>query len=152
MWPTDRYAKRLEDLDRSLIDVKAFAGRWSSKMAAGNVSSSAVMNAYASMRGVYKNLDAVKTYAASDPDFIAYIRDQKADASLNVAAEFNAVLSAIDDVVTEIQTAFPTYETGGNTYLLAQTWGNDRPVDREFTPAQTSNIQTKLDAVVAAIN
>ena len=61
------------------------------------------------------------------------------------------MLAAIDDTRAWVRASFPDSVGDGSGFLLAQTWGSNGPVDRTFTPTQTSGLQTQLDALVATV-
>lgn len=80
----------------------------------------------------------------------AYAQSQVGDPALNVAAEFSAMLTALDAVVTWVVANFPKDGTGR---LLHQTLtAAGRPVSAPFTAAQTAGLRTALDGLSASIN
>lgn len=147
-YPTSSFSIRLEDLDRRLVAIKARAEREVARMAAEATPSSRLFALHAAMKAEAAELTAARTFASSTPGFVAYVRDVKGDGTLDVGAEFLAVLSAVEAVVAAIEAGFPADASG---FLLAQTWGANGPADRTFTPAQTSGIRSQLSGVVAAI-
>lgn len=82
------------------------------------------------------------------PGIGPYAQEQLAEGTLDVAAEFVAMLAAIDTVRTWIRTNFPKDATG---YVLARTWGPDGLVDRTFPASQLGGLKTQLDALIATI-
>lgn len=80
----------------------------------------------------------------------AYAQSQIGDPTLNVATEFNGLLTALDAVVSWIIANFPKDASGR---LLHQTLtAAGRPVSAPFTAAQTAGLRTALDGLIAAIN
>lgn len=145
-YPTGMLSLTLEEVDRLATQIKSFAQRQRDVMAAGNVLSERIFDVHIRM----KKADESFAAAASVPGIVQYARDQKDDQSLDVTAEFAAMRSAVQSVVSIIETTFP--RDASDTYLLAQTWGVSGPEDREFTPAQTSSIRTQLQGVIDAIS
>ena len=134
----------LERIDNLATQTKNFATRRQQQMAAGNVGSSLIFDVHINMKRAAADLTA----AASVSGIVQYAKDQKNDQNLDVVAEFNAMITAINAVVTAIESTFP--DSGG--FLLAQTWGTNGPEDRQFAPASTAGIRTQLQGVIDAIN
>lgn len=144
-YPTGTLSRVLEDIDRDMIALKAFCQRHKDRMAAGNVPATAILD---DLYIHLKRSHAALTTAASVPGLADFARAQKNDEELDVVAEFQAVLTTVAAVASWITTNFPK---DGNGYLLARTLGDDGPVDRQFTPAQTATLRTALDALIATI-
>lgn len=92
--------------------------------------------------------------SASTTGIVAYARDQIADPAIDVVAEFNSMIAALDGVVSWIITNFPR-DTVSGTFLLARTFAVDnsgRTQDRQFTTAQLAGLRTALDSLIAAID
>lgn len=145
-YPTDSLSRVLEDIDRRMIGLKELAVRRKAEMAAGNVGSMAIVqDLFPSLR---KHRAALVTAAATQ-GIGAYAQQIKNNGTLDVVEEFNAVITAIDNVLNWISANFPKDASG---FLLAQTLGAEGPVDRQFTPAQTAGLRTQLDTIISAIN
>lgn len=143
-YPTGLLSLTLENIDRQLIALKLYAQQHRNAAAAGNVESSRVL-------GLHKNLRrerAALSAAASTPGLAQFARDQKSNQSLDVVAEFNAVMAAIDGTISWVETNFPK-DAGG--FLLAQTITAGEVTDRMFTPAQTAGLRTQLDTLISTI-
>lgn len=138
-------AQTLDAVDRLALNLKAFCQRRKAEMAAGNVPSTTIFDVVINLRSARSQLQA----AASVPGIAAYAQAQKGNPSLDIVAEFTAMVNAIDGVVSWVVANFPKDGTG--TYLLAQTMGAEGPVDRQFSPAQTAGLRTALDSVINAI-
>ena len=144
-YPTGTLAKALEDIDRDLIQLRAFAVRRRDEMAAGNVAATTVLgDLFVRLRQHEHALDA----AADTPGIGPYAQEQKSDGTLDVVAEFNAVMAAISGVTGWIAANFPKDVNG---FLLAQTLSPEGPVDRTFSPTDTAGLRTQLDALIATI-
>lgn len=139
-YPTISVAKALAQVDSLAIEMKGQCDRAVTKMAAGNVGSSEILNLYINL----KNIKASLTLLAETPGIGTYAQIQKNDVNLNIASEFAAMNSALDATTNWIVTNFPK---DGNGYLLARTLGPTGPVDRQFTPAQTATFRTVLNAL-----
>lgn len=87
-------------------------------------------------------VDGIREYAAA----------QSAFAGLDVVAEWNTMIGAIDNVTAWIRANFPTSTVGGVTYLLRDTWGEAGPESRSFTAAQLAPLRTRLDALAATVS
>lgn len=144
-YPTGMLSLTLEDIDRRLLRIKAQLQNLRTSAAAGNTAATIVMDLYRTLR-VER---AMLVTAAGMSGLAAYAQAQKNNPQLDVAAEFTAVIAAMDNVTTWLTTNFPK---DGSGYLLAQTWGPDGPVDRQFTPAETATFRTQLDGLIATIN
>ena len=136
-YPTGSVAKALDRADAMAIELKGICDRAVTKMAAGNVGSNDILNVYIQLTNLRNALASL----SATPGIAAYAQIQKADDQLDIAAEFTAMLNAIDSTTTWVTNNFPK---DGNGYLLARTLGPTGPVDRLFTPAQTATFRTVL--------
>lgn len=144
-YPTGMLSITLEDIDRRMVGVKLYAAQVRAELLAGNVSSSRILDLVVNLR--QERLALVT--AASVQGIGAYAQAQKNNGTLDVVAEFNAVIAAIDSVTSWIGTNFPK---DGSGFLLAQTMTADGPLDRQFAPAVTSGLASQLANLVATIN
>jgi hypothetical protein len=134
----------LSNIDRRILALKTVLQELRSVAAAGPLASSRLLSLYTTL--VTERAELVT--AAATPGILQYARDQKDNQTLDVVAEFNALVGLIDDLIAWIGTNFPK---DANGYLLAQTLGPTKPVDRTFTVAQTAGLRTQLDLLIAAI-
>lgn len=144
-WPTGTLSITLEDVDRRASAVKQYATQSRDRMAAGNVPSTLIFDLFIRL----KNDRAALASAATVPGIANYAQAQKGDTQFDVAAEFNNLLATIDGVTAWISANFPKDSNG---YLLAQTWGAEGPVDRQFSSATTAGLRSVLDTLIATIN
>jgi hypothetical protein len=144
-YPTGMLSLTLEDIDRRAVSVKGYCQRAKDTLAAGNSPATTILDLFVRLR----QDRAAFAAAANVPGIAAYAQAQKDDAQLDLAAEFVAMLTAIDGVTTWIANNFPK---DGNGFLLAQTLEANGPVDRQFTPAQTAGLRTQLDTILATIS
>ena len=88
--------------------------------------------------------------SAAVPGIGEYARSQINDPAINIAAEFTAMVNAIDACIAWVVANFPK-DAGG--FLLAKTIGADgRTIDRVFTAGSTATLRTQLDALIATID
>lgn len=88
--------------------------------------------------------------AAAVPGIGQYAKDQENDQAYDVVAEFNALTSAIDEVVSFIVAAFPASVNGAIEEKSLNPDGSTSYLT--FTAAQLGGLVTLLDAVIAAID
>lgn len=138
--------------EQGLARAKALAVRTrdycqsrSTQFAAGGVNSDNVLATFHDLRRARDELDQVKAI----PGIADYAKAQENDAGYDVAAEFAALVTAVEAVMTEIQTSFPV---DANGYLLEKQWAPDGTYTfRQFSAAQLATAKTLLDAVVAQV-
>ena len=86
---------------------------------------------------------------AAVPGLAAYAQAQLGN-SIDIAAEYTAMLGGIDGCVTWMITNIPK---DGSSYLLgAQMDGSGNVTDRTFTSAELAGFRTQLDALIATIS
>lgn len=134
----------LEKACRAALDIRSRADEARARMAQGDVTASQILDLYQRLR-VQRN---VLNDASSKSGIGAYAQDQLGDEALDVAAEFSGMISEIDATLQWIEDNFPTDADG---HLLARKWGAAGPIDRAFTPAQTSGLRARLDALAATV-
>lgn len=144
-YPTGMLSLVLEQIDSGILNLKKFCQAAHAEMAAGSVSSGRILDVYSRL----VQMRAELVTAAAKPGLSAYAQSQKNDGTLDVVAEFNALITKVDTCTQWISDNFPKDLVGG--YLLAQTLGPQGPVDRAFTSAQTDGLRTQLATVIAAI-
>jgi hypothetical protein len=92
----------------------------------------------------------VFTRLAAVPGLGAYAQEQVADPALDIAASFNAMVSAIDATRSWITTNFP--KDGGGYLLALQFNGQGRTIERTFDTATLAGFRTQLAALIATID
>lgn len=141
---TDPLADALIDVRRTAESLKARCITARDQMASDSVSSNVILRLADVLR------KAIDTFngAAGVSGITDYARNQYDDPSLNIVAEFNAMLTACEGARDWIVTNFPQH----NGFLLAQSIAADGTVSqRMFTPTQTATFRTQLDNVIASI-
>lgn len=100
------------------------------------------------VRDILAARDAMQALAAT-PGLEAYAREQINNPALNLVAEYNAMIAAINAVRDWVSTNIPKDGTG---YLLIQTISTELVVtDREFSSVSLGGLRTVLDTLIAAI-
>lgn len=123
--------------------LKAYVQQVSNATAAGNVSANLVIELHWKMIWVKARFDA----AAAVPGLAAYAQAQLGNPSLDIAAEFSAMVAQVVATRDWIITNFPS--AGG--YIQKDTLDASGVTVRQFTPAQTAGLRTVLDALIATI-
>lgn len=77
----------------------------------------------------------------------AYAQDQENDPAYDAAAEFTAVINAVEAARDEIISTFPT--SGG--YLLSHSFNGATREPRQFQSASLTVLATRLQAIVDAV-
>src|ERR1044072_3207956 len=134
-YPTGILSLTLEDIDRQIAEIKRNCTDVKNEAAAGNMPSARILDLYLSLQDKKASLTA----AAATPGIAAYAQAQKNNATLDIAAAFSSVLSALDGVLGWIVSNFPKDASG---FLLAKTFSGNTIVDRTFTPTQTAGFRT----------
>jgi len=139
-------ADALEQSLRFARSVKNELTNRSAVMAAGNVTSTYVLDTLAYLVSALNIFNAAKTV----PGIGQYAKDQFDDAGLDIVAEANTMIAAIESARDAIISAIPN----DGTYMLMRQKPdvNGAIVDRTFTPAQSAGLQTALNAVIATIS
>jgi hypothetical protein len=82
----------------------------------------------------------------------AYAQSQMNDPTLNAAAEFNAMIAAIDSAISAIISNFPKDASNRLLFLTFAADNSGRNTSSTFTAAQMAPVKTALDALVATIS
>jgi hypothetical protein len=142
-YPTDSLAKILSDVDTLAIQLKAFCTAQIARTAVGSVESSLVLGIWLRLRAARAQFVAAQNTAGIG----AYAQTVKGG-TVDVVAEFAAMIAAIDDAAGWITTNFPSDASG---YLLARQFGTDALTDRQFAPVATAGLRSSLQGIVDAI-
>lgn len=134
-YPTGTLGIVLNDIDRRMISLKNYCVRTRERSAAGPIVATVIIDTFINLTGEKTALQA----AAQAPGLAEYARQQKANQDLDIAAEFTAVIAAVDSVLAWIDSNFPQ---DANGFLLRETWGPSGPMDRTFTSAPLLNDST----------
>lgn len=82
----------------------------------------------------------------------AYAQAQINDATVDIAAVFNAMMAQIDNTVATIISNFPKDAQGRLTYETFTADNSGRQASSTFTSTQMAPVKTALDALVATIS
>ena len=120
------------------------AAQASATMAAGTVSASYLLGVLDQIRAIRGELVTL----AATPGIAAHARRQSG-AGVDIAAEYAAMVAAVDDVVAWIVANFPK---DGDGWLLIQQFeaGGGRS-ERTFTATQTASLRALLDTLAATV-
>lgn len=138
--PQEAYAVTKSAAVQLKLNVAAFI----STLAANNAS-------YEFLRDIYRTLARGKNQLnalASTPGLVDYAKVQEDDPAYDVVAEFSALLGAVANAMTWMETNVPLTVT---LKPLAE-WTDTTVIATTFTPAQTAAFRTHLSAVVNAIS
>src|SRR5688572_21462884 len=126
-------AKALEQAKATALRVKQLAQSYSTRFLAATTRRDDVIHCWQEMAGISLSLVALR----NTPGLAAYATAQENDAGYDVAAEFNALISKVDAVVSEIQTVFPNT----NGFLLVAKFHVNGTLDHgTFTAAQLATL------------
>lgn len=142
----DSLANVFTRVQHAAARVKSLCSDLNTRAAAGNVSAKDFMELATYLADARQVFVASRTVPGIGP----FAQEQCNDPALDIAAEFTAMMSALDTALASIVSGFPK---DGSGYLLYTTFdANGRYVYRQLNPAQTAAIRTNLTALVAAIN
>lgn len=144
-YPTGTLSIALEEIDREMVAIKSYCQSVSSQLASASQKAALIIDLHANL-GVVKN--RLATWAAT-PGLPAYAKQQKDNVNLDVIAEYQAVVAAIDAVRSNVESTFPKDASG---YLLREQWATVGITERSFAPSSTVQLRTLLNTLVAAIN
>lgn len=133
-----RLQDRLRSIKQNLISKR-------DTMAAGNVSAGQIRAVFSTVRSAKQELNI----ASSVTGIAAYAQAQEGDSNYDVMQEFTDLDSAVDSVISGILNSVPTDSNG---YVLLEQWSTEGFAEREFTPAQTSNLRTLINDVISRID
>lgn len=106
-------------------------------LAAGNQAGEFILRILLRARQDIATLQSVSAI----PGIGAYAQSQMVDETLNIGTEFSAVLAALGNVESWLETNLP--RDNGHLLLI-----NADGTDVEFTPAQTAGLRTQLQALI----
>lgn len=145
-FPTiDPLAAALLSAQRTAQALKVLATSTSAAMAAGNTSANLSLQM---LDALVRGRVALQA-ARNTPGIQAFAQAQYDSVGLDIAAEFTAMVAALDAARNQITATFPV---DGSGFLIQQQFAGDGSLSvRTFTPAQTATLQTLLTALVATI-
>lgn len=130
---------------RTATTLKSYAQKVRDVMVANTVSANQVENVMGEFKSAIEVWDAAKAV----PGIAAYAQAQYDDATLDIAAEFTAMLTAAQAVRDWVIANVPTDASG---WVLLHKYEIDGAITvRQFTPAQTAGLRTALDSFIVTI-
>jgi len=149
-WPasTTALSRAVHEANDTALTVRNAAVGLRDDSAAGDVNASRIISMWTRLNDAI----AILTALAAIPGIGAWAKDEMNDPDLDVATEFNAMMTAMGDVRDWIATNFPVGTGPGAGYLLEKQFSGTQIVSRTFTPAQTAGLRTELDALIATIS
>lgn len=137
----------LDSISAIAGSVKVTATQLRDKSAAGPVSSTEIIG-YAS--GLASQRDQIAVLAAT-PGLAQYARDEYANAGLDIAAEYTALIARIDSTTAWIVANHP--KAAGTLEVLERKFSADgRTVANTFSTATLATFRSTLDLLIAQID
>lgn len=145
-FPTEAATDALTDVRRAMRDLRTRAEGASALTAAAPVSAAFVL---AVRQDLYHYRARIMS-AAAVPGIADRARAEYADTELDIVAEFNAVIDAVDGTLGWIEANFPQ---DGDGYLLAEKFAaGGGTTARTFAAAATAGLRTQLATITGAID
>jgi len=143
-WLRDDLGRVLTKVDDSMLRIKSYAERVETQMAAGDISTSQIINLRNHLLREHANLSRMQDYKGLSK----YAQSQKGKPSLDVASEFVAVKRAITDVTENIESTMPKDASG---YLLMTKFTATGTSERAFSSEQTATLRELLNTLIATV-
>lgn len=138
-------ALALAEAVNTAADVKARSVELRDFTAANSVSANLLIEYCLFLINRRDRLNVIKVV----PGLAAYARAQYDDPAYDVAAEFTAMLAKVGETIDWIVVAVPKDASG---YMLVAKLTSTGQTIRAFTTAQTANLRTELDELIATIS
>ena len=142
---TNRLASTYQQICGLANIVKSQATSLRNASAAGNIHAMQIIDWFVALGDYRTQLNTL----SQTPGLATYAKTECNDALYGVAAEFSAMLSAIDTALAWVTTNFPK---DANGWIQSHSFVSGAYTPRTFTPAQTANLRTALDALTATIS
>lgn len=143
-YPTGTLGIVLSRVDERIASLKQLCIRTRDRAAAGPIVATVIIDTFIHLQDERNAL----LQARSVPGLAEYARAQKGNDTLDIVAEFNAVITAIEAASSWISSNFPA---DANGFLLRETLGANSPVDRSFATAATAGFRSSLQAIIDRI-
>lgn len=143
-YPVKSLGKVLDQIESVMIGIRGRCVALRDRSLIANIPSSTIFELYVRLKADKAILDSL----SGTPGLPAYAQTAYNNAGLNIATEFTAVTTALNNTTSWIENNFPK---DGNGYLLASTLTANGPVDRQFDTASLATFRTVLDALIATI-
>jgi hypothetical protein len=137
-------AAALDEAKRTALRVKQVAQAYSTKFLAATTRRDDVIGCWQE----FSAFAAALVRLRDTPGIGAYATAQENDGAYDVTAEFNALLTAVNDVVNNIASTFPK---DASSFLAVAKFGAGSLDYGTFTAAQLLTLRTLLDAAAAQV-
>lgn len=135
----------LRDSQHIAIQLKVYAIKTNTVMAAGSVSANVVLNVMSNMKDAIIKWNTVRQL----PGMAQYAKDQFNNQNIDIVAEFTTMREAAIEVRDWVIATFPK-SAGG--FIERVTLESDGSITtRSFTPIVTAPLRTRLDVLIATI-
>ena len=139
-------ADGLIEAKRIVNRMVLFATQNRDLMAAGDVSGNLVLQVQTEFHAAILRWNDIKAI----PGIAQYAKDQEDDQNYDVVTEFNTMVNAASAVRDRVESDIPTAAGG---WMNLQKFEADHTIStRAFTPAQTTQLRTDLDAFIATVS
>lgn len=142
---TTTYDARLRSMDNAVINLKIQSQSLRARSEAGPLSFFAIDEFLTELRSARAEVDSVR----DDTGFKAWALDQRGGDATKLAADYNAMRTAIIDTIDWIVANLPK----SGPYVLVLSYASDgTKTGREFGTPELANFRTRLTALEATIN
>lgn len=128
------------------VQVQSLATTRSAAFTASGATYSEIQTVIDNLANYSAWFDEIKTTAG----ILQYAKDQEDDQTYDVAAEFNALIAAIDATILQLSTDLP--KDGNDWLLVNKINANGTLVPRNFTAGALATTIANLDAIAAAVS
>jgi hypothetical protein len=136
-------AKELPKLNDQIFTLGYRLVQYIAEAASGDINYEYIHILYSDISGVSASIDRVKVI----PGILQYAKDQENDQAYDVVAEFTALETALDNTKTWLENGVPLSVT---LRPIGQ-WSTNAKISNTFTPAQTTQLRTRLQSIVDLI-
>lgn len=126
--------------------IKSSATALKQRTAAGQVSAYEILD-FAKNVGSWK---ARLLSAATVPGIAQYVKNQLDDQTIDIVADFNAMLSALDACLSYLINSIP--QDASNYLLVAKIGLSGDLVYRQLSSGETSGLRTQLDTLLLTLD
>lgn len=140
----DPLSRALLDVQNTARQLKTYAQSVKDATAAGPVSANLVIEFYLTLVAAKAKFAA----AAAVTGLAQYAKDQFNNQALDIVAEFNAMVAAVNSCGTWINSNVPK---DGSGYLLKDKLTASGVDVRTFSSAATAGLRTQIDSLLATI-
>lgn len=141
-----RLSQVLDQIAGTMSNTRSYALSRRAEMLAGNVGADRIIDVWEHLKATKARLQSL----GATPGIAAYAQAQYDDDTLDLAAEFTAVIAAVNGVTANVESTFPA---DGSGWLLAAKFGAGGTLEyRQFTPAQLATLAGLLNDLAATIS